>query len=160
MKAAVLRAPRDLRVEAATDPAPSAGQALVRVRAAGLCGTDDRIWKGDRPVRYPLIMGHEFVGRVVGAGAGAGRVRVGQRVAVEPNYGCGACDLCREGNPNLCLKRTAIGIDTPGGFAELAVVPEHCCWPIPDAVPDAQALLTEPLGVVVRAVERGHARSG
>src|SRR3989337_817361 len=102
MKAAVLRAPRDLRVEAATDPAPSAGQALVRVRAAGLCGTDYRIWSGDRPVRYPLIMGHELIGHVVSMGAGVTNLMPGQKVAVQPNYSCGACPLCREGNWNLC----------------------------------------------------------
>ena len=160
MRAAVLHAPQDLRVEAVPDPVPGSGQVLIRIAAAGLCGTDHRIWKGDRQVGYPLIMGHEFVGRVVGVGGGAGRLRGGERVAVEPNYSCGVCDLCREGNRNLCLKRTAIGIDVPGGFAELAVVPDQCCWPIPDNVPDDEALLTEPLGVVVRAVERGQARAG
>ena len=159
MRAAVLREPRDLRVEVAPDPVPAPDEVVVRVKAAGLCGTDFRIWNGDRPVRYPLIMGHEFLGEIAGVGVGASRFRVGQRVAVEPNYGCGVCDLCREGNRNLCLKRTAIGIDVPGGFAELAVVPEHCCWPIPDGVADEEALLVEPLAVVVRAVERGHTRA-
>ncbi len=160
MKAAVLRAAKDLRVEAATDPTPSAGEALVRVRAAGLCGTDFRIWAGDRQVRYPLIMGHEFIGEVVAVGAGVGNVKVGDRVAVEPNYSCGVCALCREGNRNLCLSRTAVGIDVDGGFAELARIPARCCWPAPPGLTAEQLLLTEPLAVVVRAVGRGAVRAG
>lgn len=160
MKAAVLYGPRDLRVEAASDPTPAAGEVLVRVRAAGLCGTDYRIWSGDRQVRYPLIMGHEFVGEVAAAGAGVRDVKPGDRVAVEPNYACGACELCREGNRNLCAKRTAVGIDVSGGFAQLARVPARCCWTAPPGLSDTQLLLTEPLAVVVRGVARAGVKPG
>lgn len=160
MKAAFLRGPKDLRLEAAVDPAPGAGEALVRVRAAGLCGTDLRIWSGDRQVRYPLIMGHEFVGVVAAIGSGVGNVKPGDAVAVEPNYSCGSCGLCREGNRNLCLSRTAIGIDVNGGFAELARIPARCCWAAPANLRAEQLLLTEPLAVIVRAVSRSGARAG
>ncbi|MBI2153980.1 MAG: alcohol dehydrogenase catalytic domain-containing protein [Candidatus Rokubacteria bacterium] len=160
MKAAVLRAPKDLRIEAAADPTPAAGEALVRVRAAGVCGTDFRIWTGDRQVRYPLIMGHEFIGEVAAVGAGVANVKPGDSVAVEPNYSCGTCALCQEGNRNLCLSRTAVGIDVDGGFAELARIPARCCWPAPAGLTPEQLLLTEPLAVVVRAVRRGAARGG
>ena len=160
MKAAGLRAPRDLRVEAATDPTPSDGEVLIRVKAAGLCGTDLRIWAGDRQVRYPLIMGHEFIGDIVAVGSGVGNVKAGDAVAVEPNYSCGACPLCREGNRNLCPSRTAIGIDVDGGFAELARIPARCCWPAPPGLAPEQLLLTEPLAVVVRAAGRGAVRAG
>lgn len=160
MKAAVLHAPKDLRVEAAPNPSPAPGEVLVRVRASGLCGTDDRIWSGERPVKYPLILGHEFIGEVTRIGEGVRRVGPGDRVAIEPNYSCGVCGLCVEGNRNLCLSRTAIGIDVHGGFAEQVVVPEACCWPAPSGLTDDQLLLTEPLAVVVRAVNRSHARPG
>ena len=140
--------------------APSAGEVRLRVAAAGLCGTDYRIWTGERPVAYPLILGHEFVGRVTEVGEGVNRVHAGDRVVVEPNYSCGRCPLCREGNRNLCLSRTAIGIDVDGGFAGETCVPARCCWPIPDGVDDLDALLTEPLAVVVRAVARGAPRAG
>jgi L-iditol 2-dehydrogenase len=160
MRAAVLTAPRTLRVEATRDPVPGAGEVLVRVTAAGLCGTDYRIWTGERRVRYPLVPGHEFVGEAVAVGLGVARVAAGQRVAVEPNWGCGTCDLCREGRGNLCLARTAVGIDRDGGFAELAVLPERACWVAPAGVPDEALLFTEPLAVVVRAVDRGAPRPG
>jgi threonine dehydrogenase-like Zn-dependent dehydrogenase len=127
---------------------------------AGLCGTDYQIWTGDRPVHYPRVLGHEFVGRVEAVGDGVERVAVGDRVAIEPNYSCQGCPLCREGNRNLCLARTAVGIDVDGCLADLVRVPERCCWPAPAGAADDDLLLTEPLAVVVRAVSRGAVRPG
>jgi 2-desacetyl-2-hydroxyethyl bacteriochlorophyllide A dehydrogenase len=155
VKAAVLHRPRDVRVEVAIAADLGPDDVSVRVRLAGLCGTDFRIWSGDRPVRYPLVLGHEFLGTVDVVGSAVTRVRPGERVVVEPNYSCGTCALCREGNRNLCLSRTAIGIDVDGGFAEVARVPARCCWPAPATVAEDDLLLTEPLAVVVRAVGRG-----
>ena len=127
---------------------------------AGLCGTDYRIWTGDRPVAYPRVLGHELVGVVEAVGPGVTRVRPGDRVSVEPNYSCGACPLCREGNRNLCVSRTAVGIDVDGGLAHAVMVPSRCCWRVPGDTPDERLLLTEPLAVVVRAVGRGAPRPG
>jgi 2-desacetyl-2-hydroxyethyl bacteriochlorophyllide A dehydrogenase len=160
MKAALLHGPRDLRVQTASTPPVTADDVLVRVGVAGLCGTDHRIWSGDRAVAYPRVMGHEWVGRVEAVGGAVTRVRVGDRVAVEPNYSCGLCPLCAEGNRNLCLSRTAIGIDVDGCFAEMVRVPARCCWPAPAGVPDEQLMLTEPLAVVVRAVARAAVGAG
>jgi 2-desacetyl-2-hydroxyethyl bacteriochlorophyllide A dehydrogenase len=151
MKAAILHGPRDLRVENVSEPRLGADEALVRVTLAGLCGTDHRIWTGKRAVHYPRIMGHELVGRLE---------ETGERVVIEPNFSCGQCPLCQEGNRNLCLARTAVGIDVDGGFAELVRVPSHCCRPAPANVADEDLLLTEPLAVVVRAVNRGAPKAG
>src|SRR5262245_66418685 len=109
MKAAILHGPRDLRVEPAADPRVAADQVLVRVAAAGLCGTDYSIWSGGRAVAYPRIMGHELVGVVEATAPDVASPVPGQRVVVEPNYSCGRCPLCLEGNRNLCAKRTAVG---------------------------------------------------
>jgi (R,R)-butanediol dehydrogenase / meso-butanediol dehydrogenase / diacetyl reductase len=160
MRAAVLHGPRDIRIETRALLTPEEGEAVVQVFASGLCGTDYRIWNGDRAVQYPLILGHEFIGEVVAVGAGVETLRPGQKVAVEPNYSCGVCPLCREGNRNLCLSRTAIGIDVNGGFAEQACLPARCCWPAPPEISDDQLMLAEPLAVVVRAVARGEAKRG
>jgi 2-desacetyl-2-hydroxyethyl bacteriochlorophyllide A dehydrogenase len=160
MKAAVLRAPRDLRVESTPSPALTSGDVLARVTMAGLCGTDYSIWSGARPVAYPRVMGHELVGRIETVGAEVERFHPGDRVVIEPNYSCGACPLCREGNRNLCLSRTTVGIDVDGGFAELVRVPARCVWPVPATVTDAELLVTEPLAVVVRAANRGEPRAG
>jgi L-iditol 2-dehydrogenase len=158
MKAAVLAGPRGFRLETLSDPVAGAGEVLVRVRAAGICGTDYRIWTGERRVRYPLIPGHEFIGDVVAVGPGVTRVAPGHRVAVEPNWGCGACDLCRAGSGNLCLARTTVGIDRDGGFAELSALPERACWPAPAGLASDILLFTEPLAVVTRAVARAAPR--
>ena len=160
MKAAVLHGPRDLRVEAWGAPQPGPDDVLVRVATAGLCGTDYRIWSGARPVGYPRIMGHELVGRVEAVGRDVTRLSASDRVVVEPNYSCGQCPLCREGNKNLCLARTAVGIDVDGGFAELVRVPSRCCWPAPANAADEDLLITEPLAVVVRAVNRAQPKAG
>jgi 2-desacetyl-2-hydroxyethyl bacteriochlorophyllide A dehydrogenase len=160
MIAAVLRGPRQLEIESRDSLRPGAGEAVVQVTAAGLCGTDYRIWTGDRPVAYPRVMGHELIGTVRAVGPGGDRLMIGDRVAVEPNYSCGRCPLCREGNRNLCLSRTAVGIDVDGGFAEEVKVPARCCWPSPPGTSDDQLLLTEPLAVVVRAVRRGEPAAG
>ena len=160
MHAAILRGPRSLTVGPSPNPEIGPEDALVRVRMVGLCGTDYRIWSGDRPVDYPRILGHEFVGRIESVGCDVGHVTVGQRVVAEPNYSCGRCPLCLEGNRNLCAGRTALGIDVDGAFAEMVRLPARCCWPVADAVPDDEAVLAEPLAVVVRAVNRGAPKPG
>jgi L-gulonate 5-dehydrogenase len=147
-----------MRLEVAPTPEPGPGEVMVRVDMVGLCGTDYRIWTGDRPVAYPRILGHEFVGHVEAVGAGVDSAAAGDRVVVEPNYSCETCPLCREGNRNLCLARTAVGIDVDGCLAELVRVPARCCWPAPAGVADDDLLLTEPLAVVVRAVARSGVR--
>jgi 2-desacetyl-2-hydroxyethyl bacteriochlorophyllide A dehydrogenase len=160
MRAALLHGPRDLRVESVPDLVPGPGEVVVRVLAVGLCGTDYSIWTGARPVRYPLVMGHEFIGRVAAVGEGVANITAGEKVAVEPNYSCGQCPLCREGNRNLCLARIAVGIDVDGGLGEQARLPARVCWPAPADLSDDQLLLAEPLAVVTRAVGRGAAVAG
>ena len=160
MIAAVLDGPHELTLRSRPGLTPGPGEAVIQVKAAGLCGTDYRIWTGDRAVSYPRVMGHEFVGTVLAVGPGVERLPVGETVAVEPNYSCGRCPLCREGNRNLCLSRTAVGIDVDGGFAEEARVPARCCWAAPAGLLDEVLMLAEPLAVVVRAVRRGQPEAG
>src|SRR5439155_1635427 len=160
MKAAILHGPRDLRVESMRDPRPEPGEVVVRMVAAGLCGTDYEIWSGARTVAYPRVMGHELVGRVEAPAAAVTRVGPGDPVVVEPTYSCGHCPLCREGNRNLCLSRTTIGINADGGFAELVRVTAQCCWRAAASARSDTLLLAEPLAVDVRAVGRGAPKAG
>ena len=160
MNAARLHGPRDLRVESVSAREPGPGEVAVRVTIAGLCGTDYRIWTGDRPVAYPRVMGHELIGVVTALGPDVVSPVPGARVAIVPNYSCGTCALCREGNWNLCARRTTFGIDVDGGFAEMLSVPASLCRALPASLTDERAVLTEPLAVVVRAVERGRPRAG
>src|SRR5262245_65544882 len=105
MKAAILHRPRDLRVEVARDPTPEPGEVIVRVVAAGLCGTDHAIWSGGRPVGYPRVMGHELVGRVASVAPGVTEVPAGDPVVVEPNHACGRWPARAAGARRLGVER-------------------------------------------------------
>lgn len=159
MLALRLHPDRQLRLHDETVPVPGPGQALLRVTAVGLCGSD-RHWMvdggiGDAVLDAPLILGHEFAA-VVETGRLAGR-----RVAVDPADACGTCELCRTNRSNLCQAIRFAGHGrTDGALREWMAWPEDCLYPIDDAVGDAEAALIEPLAVAVHALELGSVREG
>lgn len=158
MRALVYEGPGRLELEERPDPEPGPGEALVRVLACGICGTDLRIAKGahrayaDAPRRIP---GHEIAGEVVALGAGVDGPQVGQRVFVAPNLGCGECPACRAGRLNLCRRSEAFGITFDGAFAELLRVPARAVsdgnlLPAPADVDGGALSAVEPLACVLR----------
>jgi threonine 3-dehydrogenase len=154
---------RKLRPETGLDyseslPLPACGprEVLIRVRKAGICGTDRGIyewgpWARSR-VRLGIIIGHEVMGTVAAVGPGADRVRPGQRVSVEGHIGCGACQPCRTGNGHVCDKVRIIGIDRDGTFAGYLSVPAENIWPLHDDIPDRVAAILDPFGNAVHTV--------
>ncbi len=171
MLAARLHGPGDLRLDELPHPGlPGPGQVLLRVRAVGLCGSDLHSYQdariGDTPVEEPLIPGHEFSGVIEAAGSGGldgfhQPIRTGIRVAVDPAQPCGQCDLCREGNPNLCGRIRFCGNYPDGGcLCEWMHMPAGCCFPVPETVDDAAAALLEPLGVAIHATDLARIRVG
>ncbi len=122
-------------------PRPGAGQLLISVRACGVCRTDLHIVDGDlTEPKLPLVLGHQIVGTVVDAGAGAERYSAGDRVGVPwLGWTCGECRYCTGGRENLCDRARFTGYDIDGGYAELAVADERFCFPIPAGYPDEQA---------------------
>ena len=156
MRASVLRGPKDLVAEKRPTPSADAGQVLVQVGSVGVCGSDVRYFEhgrlGDFVVREPLVLGHEAGGRIVGVGAGVGRGRIGERVALEPGVPCRRCSMCRRGMYNLCPHVEFFA--TPpvdGAFCEYVVVPADFAYPVPDTISDDAAGLVEPLSVAVWA---------
>lgn len=133
-------------------PRPEPGQALIRVHLAGICATDLELaagYKGD----YRGVLGHEFVGTVVGA-PGAGEW-VGRRVVGEINIGCGRCDLCLRGLAKHCRCRRTLGIhDWDGAFADYCLLPLANLYAVPDAVSDEQAVFAEPLAAALQVLEQ------
>jgi alcohol dehydrogenase len=130
-------------------PEPGAGEVLVRVSLAGICGTDLQILKGYHNFRG--IMGHEFVGEVAGPEDSSW---LGQRVVGEINIGCGECDLCRKGLARHCRQRRILGIkDYDGAFAQYLTIPAANLHLMPPEVPDEVAVFTEPLAAAHRVVE-------
>jgi len=139
-----------LRTDLAQPP-PGLGQALVRVRLAGICGTDLQLLKGYYPFRG--IPGHEFVGEI-GAAPDAPE-RIGQRVVGEINLVCGACRECLAGRSNHCLQRKVLGIkDWDGAFAQWLVLPLSNLYPVPEGVDDRAAVFTEPLAAALAITQQ------
>jgi 2-desacetyl-2-hydroxyethyl bacteriochlorophyllide A dehydrogenase len=133
------------------EPRPAAGEALVRVRLAGICGTDLELVQGYYP--YTGIPGHEFVGVVESCEAIP--ALVGRRVVGEINAACGRCATCRAGRPTHCPDRTVLGIvGRDGAFAERLRLPAVNLHPVPDHVDDDAAVFVEPLAAAARILEQ------
>ena len=130
------------------------GEALVRVRLSGICGTDLELTRGYYP--YTGVPGHEFVGEVVEA---RDPEWVGERVVAEINDACGACAMCRAGHPTHCEERTVLGIVShDGAHAEYVRVPTANLRRVPDGVTDQAAVFTEPLAAALEILEQVHIR--
>jgi 2-desacetyl-2-hydroxyethyl bacteriochlorophyllide A dehydrogenase len=159
MNALVIESPGAASYKEVSTPAPGAGEVLIRVAAAGLCGTDLHIYHGDYEAEYPVIPGHEFAGTVAARGEGVEDLAVGERVAADPNLFCHRCICCRREMHNQCLNLRAIGVTTDGAFAEYVLVPRDAVYPIGD-LPFEQAAFIEPLSCVVYAMQRARPSPG
>ena len=148
MKAVVLHRPTSLSVEDYPQPRPGPGEVLVRVAYSGVCGTDLKIYRGDIPVTYPLVMGHEMVGEVV---EGDTSLPPGTPVIVDPVLYCGRCYHCRVGQTHLCPNGVLLGRDRDGGFAEYVVAPSANVHPLPAGVDMRAAPLIQVLTTCLHA---------
>jgi 2-desacetyl-2-hydroxyethyl bacteriochlorophyllide A dehydrogenase len=159
MRALVYVGPDQLELEELPTPSPDDGEALVRIRYAGICGTDLHLWRGEMTaVRPPVVVGHELVGEVVEDMTG--RFPPGQRVAVEPLLACGRCRACREGASHVCRSLRVQGDHANGGAAELLCTPSHRLHPVPDGLSWEHAACTEPASVAVHMVRRAGVELG
>ena len=165
MTAAVLHGARDLRVE--TVPVPPLGpeDALVRVRACGICASDVHYFVHGRIGRYvveqPMIVGHEVAGDVVAVGSGVTKLAVGTRVALEPGVTCGRCRMCKAGRYNLCPD--VVFYATPpvqGAMSEYAIIRADFAHPLPDHVTYEQGALCEPISVGIHCCDLTGMRPG
>ena len=153
MKALTWLGPRQMEVQELAEPSPKTGEALLKVAAVGICGSELEGYLGASSIRQPpQIFGHEFVGTVVEVGEGS-RFQTGTRVVVNPLLSCGNCPMCQRDAYNLCVNRELIGAQHPGGMADYVVVPEHSLFEVPETISDLEASLTEPLAVAIHAVE-------
>ncbi len=162
MKVLVWHGPRNMTVEQREVPKPGPGEALLQVKAVGICGSEIEGYLGQNSLRLPpLIMGHEFSGEIVDSGSMIGESTtpgIGQRVTVNPLVSCGTCMYCKAGLTHVCPNRKLIGAHRPGAFADYVVVPQRNVIPLPDSLPGTLAALTEPFAVSIHGVKLAHLR--
>jgi threonine 3-dehydrogenase len=133
-------------------PVPEVGvhDVMIRVVKSAICGTDVHIYNWDewsrRTIPVPMIIGHEYVGRVERVGAEVKAFRIGERVSGEGHVTCGFCRNCRAGRRHLCRHAIGVGVNRPGSFAELVVIPADNVYRIPDDIPDDVAAVFDPFG--------------
>jgi L-idonate 5-dehydrogenase len=163
MKAAIIHAPRDLRIENTTVPPLGPRDVKVRIRAGGICGSDLHYYLhggfGAIRLQQPMILGHEIAGEVMEVGAEVMRLRPGARVVVNPSQPCGHCRFCLEGKANHCLDMRFFGSamripHVQGGFREVLVCSEAQAVPVPDGLALEKAAFAEPLSVCLHAARQ------
>lgn len=146
MRALVYRGPEELTLSQIDEPVCEPGEVLLKVLAAGVCGSDLNGYLGRSARRIPpLVLGHEMSAEVLRDPSG--KMAPGTRVAVFPLVNCGLpdCEACAGGHANRCQRRHLLGMDLPGGFAELISVKSSACFPLPESVSDVAGALIEPL---------------
>lgn len=148
MKSIVIRQPNELVIEDRDIPAPGEGEIRVKIKLAGICGSDSHIYRGHNPfAKYPRVIGHEFFGVIDAVGEGVSNERIGERVSVDPVISCGDCYPCSVGKPNVCTSLVVLGVHRDGGFSEYAVVPATNAWLIPANIQDKHAVMVEPFTI-------------
>ncbi len=151
---------KELELREVPTPEPGPGEVRIKVEYATICGTDVHIVAGEYFSRPPVILGHEFSGRVEKLGAGVASVKVGDLVTVEPHKYCRVCKYCKTGREHLCIDKQAYGSYYNGGFAQYAVVPENTAYPVPDSVTPREAALAEVLGCCIHGLDQVAVRQG
>jgi L-idonate 5-dehydrogenase len=163
MKAVVIHAARDLRIEEREPQTPGAGQIEIAIEAGGICGSDLHYFNhggfGTVRVREPMILGHEVAGSVKALGASVSGFAIGDRVAVSPSRPCNSCDYCLKGQQNQCLNMRFYGSAMPmphiqGAFRQRLVAETWQCHKVGDGVSINEAAFAEPFAVVLHAVNR------
>ncbi len=160
MRAVRLEAIGDMTIRMVEKPSAGPGEIIVRVLAAGICGSDRHMYKGEYPTAIPVTLGHEFCGLVEEVGEGVSSFVGGELVTVDPNIACGTCPACRRGRPNLCANLKAIGVTRDGGFADYVAVPCGQAFTLPADLDPVHGAFCEPLACCIHAIDKAKIRPG
>jgi 2-desacetyl-2-hydroxyethyl bacteriochlorophyllide A dehydrogenase len=159
MRALLCETPGKLMVVERARPAPGVGEVLIRIRRAGVCGTDLHIYEGSHPfLAYPRIIGHELSGEIAAVGPGCS-IAIGQQVYVIPYLSCGTCVACRRGKTNCCVRIGVLGVHVDGGMADYVCLPERNVAKA-DGMTLDQAAMVEFLAIGAHAVRRANPAEG
>ncbi|MBO1265200.1 zinc-binding alcohol dehydrogenase family protein [Proteiniclasticum sp. SCR006] len=162
MKAIQITEPRKLEIVEVEKPMlKDSDEVMIKVKAAGICGSDVHIYHGTNPMAtYPRIIGHEFTGEVVEVGTSVQNVAIGDKVVVEPILYCGECYACRSGRPNVCEKLEAMGVHVDGGMREFIVVPSAKAHKVSPDLPYEMSVVVEPFTIAAQSTWRGDVKKG
>ncbi|SUI44618.1 Sorbitol dehydrogenase [Serratia liquefaciens] len=148
MHSVVIEKPGQLVIQQRPLPQPAANEVRVKIKFAGICGSDVHIYHGHNPfARYPRVIGHEFFGVIDQVGCDVDPQRIGERVAVDPVVSCGHCYPCSIGRPNVCTELQVIGVHRDGGFSDYACAPARNAYRIPHSISDRHAAMVEPFTI-------------
>ncbi|TXI01489.1 MAG: iditol 2-dehydrogenase [Rhizobium sp.] len=160
MRAVRLESIASMAMRVVEKPSAGPGEIVVRVLAAGICGSDRHMYKGEYPTALPVTLGHEFCGLVEEVGEGVSSFIGGELVTVDPNIACGTCHSCRRGRPNLCAELEAIGVTRDGGFADYVAVPCGQAYALPADLDPVHGAFCEPLACCIHAIDKAKIRPG
>ncbi len=156
MRAAVLNKVKSLSVEEREIPILKHGEVLIKVMACGVCGTDVHIFEGDKGAAdnpLPIILGHEFAGVVAAVAEDEKRLKIGDRVCVDPNVLCNECMYCLEGDGNFCESMTGVGTTVDGGFSQYVAVPRQQVYKLEDNTTFEEGAMAEPLACCLHGMD-------
>lgn len=160
MKAVVLNEFMDLSVMEIPTPAAGEDEVVIQVLACGICGTDRHIFKGEYPSAKPVVLGHEFGGRITEIGKGVNEFKVGDLVSIDPNIVCGKCEDCLAKRTAFCPKLTALGVNINGGLAEYALVPKTQAYKVREDLNPNYLAFIEPLACTIRGFDLAGLKGG
>lgn len=163
MKAAVFYGNKEIRVEEREVRALKADEILIDVKAAGICGTDVHIYNGKSGAtdcEPPVVLGHELAGVVLEVGSDVKKIKVGDRVCVDPNVMCGGCSMCRKGAVQFCDSMYATGVNFDGGFEQQCIVLEKQAFVLADSVSFEAGAMCEPLACCLHGFDLANVKMG
>ena len=165
MKALVYEGIKKISYKDVEKPIISQNEVLIKVKYAAVCATDLRIFKGEKIVPFPRILGHEFSGIIVEIGDNVKEWEIGDRVTVYPTIACGTCYSCKENRKNICVNRKTIGYEYDGGFSQFVRIPLEAIQAgnlikIPEKVSLIEAAISEPIAAAYNGLLRANIKEG
>jgi L-iditol 2-dehydrogenase len=160
MKAVVLNEVNDIALSEIPKPTAGKDEVVIQVLACGICGTDRHIYKGEYPSTKPVVLGHEFGGRISEIGSGVSEFQVGDLVSIDPNIVCENCPDCKAKRTAFCPELTALGVNINGGLAEYAVVPKSQVYKVPQDLNPNYLAFIEPLACTIRGFDLAQLKGG
>jgi 2-desacetyl-2-hydroxyethyl bacteriochlorophyllide A dehydrogenase len=154
MQALWFNGQHEIEVKEILIPKLQPDELLVHVDACGVCGTDFHIYEGNAPAKIPVVLGHEYTGIIIDAGSKFDKLKIGDKIAINPNIHCGYCEFCRKGKINLCSNLKALGVTLNGGMSQLSVVPVTQAHLLPNDFPFSKSVFAEPVSCCIHGINQ------